>query len=186
MILRLTYLALMLSVSTAACADLGRLFFTPAQRTTLDNARQQNLRVEIGNDNAQAAAPVPESISVNGIVKRSDGKSTIWVNNQAVSGPQTGRISVSAGKTDNHVRLSVPESGRVVDLKVGQTVEIVSGGITDSYSRRPPTKEATPENTAPAGEQAAPASANARTIRDAVDSARGSPGERSRVDSKSK
>src|SRR6185369_3922403 len=123
-------LLLVLAGIANACAgdELGRMFFTPAQRATLDNARKQNIRVEIGNENEQqpAAAPVPQNVSVNGVIRRSDGKNTIWLNNRAVNEQQPGSLNAAIGKGDNRVRLKVPESGRNLDLKVGQTVEIVS------------------------------------------------------------
>ena len=49
-------------------------------------------------------------------------------------------MNAAIAKSDNRVRLSVSESGRSVDLKVGQTVEIVSGTIEESYLRRPAAK----------------------------------------------
>jgi hypothetical protein len=147
-------LALLVTANTATAAELGRMFFTPAQRATLDNARKQNIRVEIGNDSEQqqqSAAPVPQSVSVNGVIRRSDGKNTIWLNNRIVNEQQPGSMKAAVGKADNRVRLNVPESGRNVDLKVGQTVEIVSGTIEESYLRRPAAK---PEvKPAPEGEK---------------------------------
>jgi hypothetical protein len=131
---------LLFCAGTAMSADLDRMFFTPAQRATLDNARKQNLRIEIGTANVQPAAPVAQNLSVNGIVRRSDGKSTIWLNNRAVTEPHAGGINVVTGKNDNRVKLTDPESGRSVDLKVGQTVEIVSGTIQENYTRRPLSK----------------------------------------------
>ena len=134
-------LALSLIAGVAGAAELGRMFFTPAQRDELDNARKQNNRAEIGTDNERpAAVPVPQNVSVNGVIRRSDGKSTIWLNNRVVSGQQPGGISAAFGKNDNRVRLRVPESGRSVDVKVGQTVEIVSGTVEESYLRRPAEK----------------------------------------------
>ena len=132
-------IVLMLGAGTAASADLGRMFFTPTQRATLDNARKPNIRGEVGSDNAQAA-PVPQNVSVNGVVQRSDGKSTIWLNNRPVAEPQAGGINVMPSKNDNRVKLTVPKSGRSVELKVGQSVEIVSGTIEEGYSRRSPPK----------------------------------------------
>ncbi len=164
-------LALMLIACTAYAAELERMFFTPAQRATLDNARKQNIRVEIGSDNEQpAAAPVPQNFSVNGVIRRSDGKSTIWLNNRVVSEQPASGMKAAVGKTDNRVRLSVPESGRSVDLKVGQTVEIVSGAVEESYLRRPAPK---PEaKTAPGAENSGADVANVTPVqpRDAVKS----------------
>jgi hypothetical protein len=74
------------------------------------------------------------------VIRRSDGKNTIWLNNRVVNEQQPGSLNAAIGKADNRVRLNVPESGRNLDLKVGQTVEIVSGTIEESYLRRPPAK----------------------------------------------
>ena len=135
----LLLLALLPIAHVCVGAELARMFYTPAQRATLDNARKQNIRVEIGNESEQqpAAAPVPQNVSVNGIIRRSDGKNTIWLNNRVVNEQNPGGMNAAIGKSDNRVRLSVPDSGRSVDLKVGQTVEIVSGTIEESYLRRP-------------------------------------------------
>jgi hypothetical protein len=140
---RITWVfALLLMACSAWAAELGRMFYTPAQRATLDAARKQNIRTEVGNDNSEQpaaaapAAPLPQNVSVNGVIRRSDGKSTIWLNNRIVSEHPTSGMNASVGKADNQVRLSVPESGRSVDLKVGQTVEIVSGAVGESYLRR--------------------------------------------------
>ena len=143
MVARTLALFCLLAITNAAsAAELGRMFFTPAQRATLDNARKQNIRAEIGNDNEQqpTAVPVPQNVSVNGVIRRSDGKNTIWLNNRIVNEQQPGGINATVGKADNRVRLNVPDSGRNVDLKVGQTVEIVSGTIEESYLRRPAAK----------------------------------------------
>jgi len=141
MSLRLTALAAMLLIAGTACgADLGRMFFTPAQRATLDNARKQNIRVEINDENAEqpaaAAPPLPQNISVNGMIRRSDGKDTIWINNRPVTDQNAGGFKISSPKGSDRIHLTVPESGRSVDLKVGQSVEIVSGTIEENYSRR--------------------------------------------------
>ena len=135
---------LALGTYAVGAAEPGRLFFTPAQRATLDTARKQNIRTEIGSDESEkpavAAAPLPQNISVNGMIRRSDGKHTIWLNNRVINDRQSGGISASVARHDNQVRLNVPESGRNVQLKVGQTVEIISGAVEESYLRRPAAK----------------------------------------------
>jgi hypothetical protein len=153
---------LLFCAGTAVSADLGRMFFTPEQRATLDNARKKNLRIEIGTDNVQPpAAPVPQNLSVNGIVRRSDGKSTIWLNNRAVIEPRADGINVVTGKNDNRVKLTDPASGRSVDLKVGQTVEILSGTIQENYERRPRSK---PETRPAAGSESGSIPENAAQV----------------------
>ena len=140
---RVLWLLGLLSMTDAAsAAELGRMFFTPAQRATLDNARKQNIRVEIGNESEQqpATPTVPQNVRLNGMIRRSDGKNTIWLNNRIVNEQQPGNLNAAIGKGDNKVRLSLPDSGRNLDLKVGQTVEIVSGTIEEGYLRRPAAK----------------------------------------------
>jgi len=140
---RLLLLVFLAHAGVAMAADLGRLFFTPTQRATLDNARKQNIRVEIGNDGNEpqpqlptAAAPVPQNMTVNGMVRRSDGKSTVWVNDHAVGESGAGGVKIVPGKAGDRVKVTAPDGSRSVDLKVGQTVEILSGTVEEGYARR--------------------------------------------------
>jgi hypothetical protein len=66
---------LLLSTCPAAGAadDLGRLFFTPERRQQLDRQREMNLL-----DRQQA--PADPTLTVDGVVARSSGKRTAWVN----------------------------------------------------------------------------------------------------------
>ena len=52
----LLLLALLPIAHVCVAAELARMFYTPAQRATLDNARKQNIRVEIGNESEQQPA----------------------------------------------------------------------------------------------------------------------------------
>ena len=135
-------IALSLPVCAAAAADLGRMFFTPEQRATLDKARKQNSRGEVEPEFKAPAAPVPQNVTVTGVIRRSDGKNTIWLNNHIVDERAAGGIVAGVGKRDNQVRLRVPDSGKSVDLKVGQTLEVVSGTIEENYVRRAPAESA--------------------------------------------
>ena len=77
--------ALLLTAGPAVAAEpLGRLFFTTAQRASLDTARSQRSRVTLSAEKNEEAAQVPEVITYGGMVRRSDGKSTIWLNNRAM------------------------------------------------------------------------------------------------------
>ena len=74
-----TMVALLLSVlaawSGAAWAEaepFGRLFFTPERRAALDYQRQFNVH--------QARVMEGTTLTVNGVIRRSSGKSTVWVN----------------------------------------------------------------------------------------------------------
>ena len=115
----------LLSVNTATAAELARMFFTPAQRATLDNARKQNIRIEIGNDGEQpqASVPVPQNVSVNGLSKRSDGKNTIWLNNRVVSEQQPYGIQAAVGKAATQLTFNVRGDGRNLTRKASQRTE---------------------------------------------------------------
>lgn len=122
----------------AADSALGRLFFTPAERAKLDARRQE----AITNANRPAPPPVAEAppkppqsqvLTLNGVVRRSDGESTVWINGKTLSRqPEYGGRSMG----DGAVGVSLPGSGKRVRLKVGQSVESLSGVVEESYRRR--------------------------------------------------
>jgi len=80
----------------AATADPGRLFYTPAQRAQLEAARARNV-TQIRQTAPDTGAPPP--IRYDGVVIRSDGKTTRWVDGQ----PQTGASGV-AGLRPGQIR----------------------------------------------------------------------------------
>jgi hypothetical protein len=157
----LALIVLMAGAGTAAGAEFGRMFFTPAQRAALDHFRDLNIRsAAISDDDNDKdlvpPSPAPEQVSVNGIVRRSDGKNTVWINNRAVGAQQAPGILVAPGKDDNRVKLTVPQSGRSFELKVGQTADTVSGTVAEGYARR---TLPTPANVTPGAEDMAPGAA---------------------------
>ena len=100
----------------AAQENLGRLFFTEQQRQELDRRRQANIR--------EAAVIVESTVTVNGQVSRSSGRSTTWIN---------GIPQESARKPPDPARVTLPggEGAPSVSLKIGQTLDKVRGEIRD-------------------------------------------------------
>ena len=128
-----------------AVEPLGRLFFTPAQRVQLDIARRQRARTTVATEQTEETAQsIPQTIRYDGLVRRSDGKSTIWLNSRPIEDqkPVGGAAIVGRIHPDGSIRLQVPQSGRAVDLKPGQRVELLSGEVEEGYTRSPvtPTK----------------------------------------------
>lgn len=121
-----------------AAEPLGRFFFTPAQRAQLDTARSQKSRVTLASEKEQdAAAPVAEILTLGGSVRRSDGKSTVWINNRAVNDREaSGGVIIDRLRPNGALSLQVPQSARNIELKVGQSVDIVSGTIEEPYARQ--------------------------------------------------
>jgi hypothetical protein len=75
---------------TSLAADPDRLFYTPAQRAQLEAARARN----VTQVRPAGAAVGPRPVRFDGMVTRSDGKGTSWVNGQ----PQVGASGVAGLK----------------------------------------------------------------------------------------
>lgn len=106
---------------SAAQEQLGRLFFTAEQRAALDARRRARLP---DHPSAIVASPVTR---LDGYVKRSGGKSTVWVNGQpipeaAANAPRIGQSTVSVPVGDSRAR---------VGLKPGETLDRGSGAVQD-------------------------------------------------------
>lgn len=137
--MRLLLAALLALTGAAQAAEIeGRLFFTPAQRAQLDALRAQKVRQppQIGEEE-NTAAPAPEVITYGGIVRRSDGKSTVWLNDKAISDrAKAADAGIGRVRTDGAITIKPPQSERSVSLKVGQSLEVVSGVIEEPYARQ--------------------------------------------------
>ncbi len=112
---------------TAQAEPLGRLFHTPEQRALLDTARR-TMPMNVGGAVETPSAP---DLSLKGVVTRSDGQRSIWVNGHL----EHGAVRLGAQER-NQVRLALP-SGEV-KLKVGQSIDPATGQVTESYRRPPP------------------------------------------------
>ena len=126
-------------VVAAQPEQLGRLFFTPAQRSSLDVARNQRARAALATENPeQEAAPVSQTITYGGLIRRDDGRTTVWLNNQPVrdTDPSGAGAVVSRVRPDGSIVLQAPQSARSVNLKPGQSVELLSGTVEEGYARR--------------------------------------------------
>lgn len=113
----LVFFAALLCNAPLAHADthIGRLFFTPKERTELkQQLKQQAYKAQMSasGDDEQA------SITVNGLIKRSDGSRIVWVNGRAQK--------LSAGGDPNKVPVTIPGQNKTVQVKVGQRVLIES------------------------------------------------------------
>ena len=120
-ILMLALLAAVLRAPPAGAAeDLGRLFFTPQQRQDLDRRRAANAQ--------ESAAIVQEStLTLQGQVSRSGGKTTTWIN--GVPQQDTHGTSDPA-----RARIRTGEDEPEVTLKVGETRDLVRGETRDGLA----------------------------------------------------
>ena len=121
------FFALALLAPAAEAQELGRLFFTPDQRSALDARRKA--RVPDKPAANVVAAPVTR---VDGYVKRSGGPATVWINGEALteSAPEAPRIDTTR-QPSGTVSISVGEGGSRAQLRPGETLDRGNGEVRD-------------------------------------------------------
>lgn len=122
----------------SAAPSIGRLFYTPAERAALDMARRAKPAPQAPQAEAPPAAPPPQVVSYGGIVRRSDGKAMLWINNRLVEEKEALEGLNLKGKVrpDGAVTLQVPETGGRIEVKVGQSVEVHTGKVAETRKQR--------------------------------------------------
>ncbi len=132
---------LTLQVQAEATGQFGRLFTKASERANLNVLRQsQQLKVVTPQDKpdpedgAEAeSAALPNPVTLQGYVKRSDGASTLWINKQAVQEDSSvddvkiGRLNQQGfskkGTSVEGVDVKIPANGKKIHLKAGQMYE---------------------------------------------------------------
>lgn len=117
------WMGVLLSPSLFGQEPLGRLFFTPEQRAMLDARRKAG----VPDDNLPADAST--TTRLDGFVKRSGGKSTVWVNGQPI--PEAAPDAPRIGAGEARVAVPVGESRTSVGLKPGETLDRGTGRVRD-------------------------------------------------------
>ena len=123
-------------VNTAYADSSGRLFTTSEQRAELDKMRRHSHHKRVGKSWAENAAVAKKSLAINGVVVRSDGKNTAWVNgksNLKTNKPEVGVEIYSQNIKSDSVTITLSNLNKWVTLKPGQIVDPVTGKISDSY-----------------------------------------------------
>jgi hypothetical protein len=155
----------LISLPASAADGLGRLFLTPDQRAQLEvtRARRDQRQPAVAEPEPAAAAPVPqgpETVTYSGLVRRSDGKSTVWINGKPVDERSRmrggGDINVLGMRVDGAVSVAIPQAARTASLKVGQSLDVNSGRIAESYARSPPPPHPNDSNPNPSVDAARP------------------------------
>jgi len=118
--------------------ELGRLFFTPEQRHALDARRKARVP-----DKPAAAGVVSPTLRLDGYVKRSGARSTVWVNGEAVddSTPPAGGRDARVGRTVGESRSRVElKPGEVLDRGNGEVRDVLGDGAIRIHRGRPQAK----------------------------------------------
>lgn len=132
----LVSLANQMPAQAAPDAGFGRLFSTPVERQKLDTLRQNQKLIVVIPQKDTLPEPelneLPEPITMQGYVKRSDGATTLWVNNKPVQENTTqdnveiGHLSqqkTSVRHGSDSLGVRVPATGKRLQLKAGQVYE---------------------------------------------------------------
>lgn len=118
-----------------AGSGLGRLFYTPERRKALDQQRLSNRPAEKQVESQQ--------LSFDGLVQRSSGKRTVWVNGRALTEHDSNVLGVSTRSGDaGRARISIPNEGGYqmavgsqVNRETGETSSPLKGGRIQVLSR---------------------------------------------------
>lgn len=104
---------------------IGRLFFSPEERAMLDRLRQKS---------GSSTVSTTEQITLNGIVRRSSGKTTAWINRIPQHENETPQgVAIQQSPTSKSAAILLLPSGKKVDLKAGQTFDATKGKIREGY-----------------------------------------------------
>jgi hypothetical protein len=122
----LVLILLLPAAGTCQAQDLGRLFFTPEQRAALDARR----KARVPDRPAQPLVASPTT-RLDGYVKRSGGRSTVWVNGESLHEASPERPRIEPGRSsDGGVAVTVGEGARAL-LKPGQVLDRGTGEVRD-------------------------------------------------------
>lgn len=133
MLLLLAVLAAIQAAELYAQERFGRFFSSPAERKKLDMLRRQHQSEVVAPSHLETSKPdnkvIPEPLTLQGYVKRSDGLTTLWINNKVVqenhadADAEFGPLHQDHGafKSDiDRFKVRVPGSGKNIYLKPGQ------------------------------------------------------------------
>ena len=105
--------------------DLGKLFTDKKQRAQIDAARSGNLDFESKRTN---------KVNVSGYMKRSDGKSVVWVNGgNTLEKSRLGEIRVHQKTIGKDKKVTVSVDGKTARIKPGETWLKETGNVVDSH-----------------------------------------------------
>ncbi|MFA7400861.1 MAG: hypothetical protein WCZ98_10310 [Sideroxydans sp.] len=114
--------------TNAGAAELGRLFYTPQQRTQLEAQQATGAVTDGGKRNF---------IVVNGVIQKQGGNRIVWLNGEA-------QTPVRANSNPASINVAVPGESKHVQVKVGQRLILNTPppAETDEHKPAGPANEA--------------------------------------------
>lgn len=124
-LLSILLLSIALTPASRAEEALGRLFFTPERRQTLDRQRLLNI---------QDSKPADEdpTLTINGVVTRSSGKRTSWINGTPQNENEMSGGTVVVPRENDPGKIVVKGTDSpATNARVGETVNRNTGESRD-------------------------------------------------------
>ena len=122
--------------------NLGRLFTTPAERIALEKVRNAKPKLEkrplvdmidvndmVEPETAKKEPVLVNAITVKGIVQRSDGKNSAWLNdsNTYEGDLESQYLNINNNEiSEDHVQITMPDQKTKIKLKVGDNYNPVN------------------------------------------------------------
>jgi hypothetical protein len=107
--------------ATGATVELGRLFFTPEERREFDRRRDTKTP-------EKPPAATDPTLTIDGVVTRSSGKRTVWINGAAHNdGAQPDGIAIGTSRQTPGRIVVRPSGAPPIPAKVGETVDRATG-----------------------------------------------------------
>lgn len=131
---RLIIMTMLATLTLPALAQdelVGRLFTTAPERARLDQMHRLNPTLSAApSGTASETTSEPEQATLNGYITSSSGKKTTWINQVAHDeNDYSGRVHV-AQKPGHRAEISLQAGGgKVVNIKVGDTLDLHTGTL---------------------------------------------------------
>ncbi|MEX0959678.1 MAG: hypothetical protein WDZ63_10370 [Burkholderiales bacterium] len=136
-------LVLVLGVTGQAIAaeeGLGRLFFTPKQRAALDagapiSRPAPKPAAAATAPRRPAPPPAPRELRLGGVVTRSDGERTVWIDGKPYHRDQPDDVRIIIDMADPAtVRVQPRGTQSPIEVRVGQTLDRRTGTVREPYA----------------------------------------------------
>jgi len=153
-------LGLFLALAPARAEEFGRFMTTAKERQHLDKLRQTGAAMPIDMEQAEPednalAEPLsayPATVTVKGLVYRSKGKSSAWINdsNSYAGDAAANPDSISSQRiAPEKMSIALPGQAKGVRLKVGQTFDLETEQLKEMTGHALPSVPAHAADTEP-------------------------------------
>jgi hypothetical protein len=130
--------------AVASAQMLGRLFSTAAERDALDGARErydpnrQEVIYKPGVVAPSAPAkppPLLPSLTVNGLVVRSGGRTAAWVNGTPLGDGESTADGIELRSDGRSVKFILPSGSNTASIRPGQLLDPNAGKVREVFAR---------------------------------------------------